>query len=94
MAQTNLNIRIDEGLKRQFDALCDELGLTMTNALNMCIKTIVRFQGFPFEISTHVPNAETLQAIDDTNNHRNLIGPFNSTEELMKSLLTDDESEN
>lgn len=27
MAQTNVNIRMDEGLKQQFDRLCNELGL-------------------------------------------------------------------
>lgn len=30
MAQTNLNIRIDENVKIEFDKLCTELGLTMT----------------------------------------------------------------
>ncbi|MBR0204557.1 MAG: hypothetical protein IJQ56_09350 [Synergistaceae bacterium] len=33
------------------------------------------------------PNEETLQAIDDVNNRRNLIGPFNSAEEMMKAVL-------
>ena len=33
------------------------------------------------------PNDETLQAIDDVNNRRNLIGPFNSAEEMMKAVL-------
>ena len=30
MAQTNVNIRMEENLKKQFDNLCNELGLTMT----------------------------------------------------------------
>ena len=29
MAQTNINIRMDENLKRDFDALCGDLGLTI-----------------------------------------------------------------
>ncbi len=32
-------------------------------------------------------NKETLEAIDDVMNNRNLIGPFNSAEELMKAVL-------
>ncbi|MDR0221718.1 MAG: type II toxin-antitoxin system antitoxin, RelB/DinJ family, partial [Lachnospiraceae bacterium] len=34
MAQTNVNIRMDEDLKREFDSTCQDLGLTMTTAFN------------------------------------------------------------
>lgn len=90
MAQTNINIRMDEKLKRDFDALCGDLGLTMTVAFTVFAKRMVREKGIPFDVSMHVPNAETLAAIDDVNNHRNLRGPFNSVEELMADLNADD----
>ena len=32
MAQTNINIRIDEDLKKQFEAFCSDIGMTMTTA--------------------------------------------------------------
>ena len=51
MAQTNVNIRMDDVLKQQFDTLCNELGLTMSTAFNIFAKTMVRQQGIPFEIS-------------------------------------------
>ena len=37
-----------------------------------------------------VPNAETLEAIEDVRNGRNLVGPFYTVEELMKYLNADD----
>lgn len=46
MAQTNINIRMDENLKQQFNRLCNELGLNMTTAFNIFAKTIVRQQNF------------------------------------------------
>ena len=49
MAQTNVNIRMDDVLKQQFDTLCNELGLTMSTAFNIFAKTMVRQQGIPFE---------------------------------------------
>ncbi len=55
MAQTNINIRMDDTLKQQFDHLCNELGLTMTAAFNIFAKTMVRQQKIPFEISLNVP---------------------------------------
>ena len=38
MAQTNINIRMDDNLKQQFDWLCNELGLNMTTAINILLK--------------------------------------------------------
>lgn len=51
MAQTNVNIRMDENLKQQFDLLCNELGLNMSTAFNIFARTMVRQQRVPFEIS-------------------------------------------
>ena len=59
MAQTNINIRMDEQLKKQFDHLCNELGMNMTTAFNIFAKTMVRQQRIPFEVSLETPNAET-----------------------------------
>jgi len=49
MAQ--VNIRIDDDLKEKADSLFDELGLNMTTAFNMFIKTAIRQQGIPFDLS-------------------------------------------
>ena len=86
MAQTKVNIRMDEGLKKQFDKLCNELGLNMTTAFNIFAKTVVRQQRIPFELSLDIPNSETLAAIDDVNKGRNLSKTFHSVEELMEDL--------
>ncbi len=86
MAQTNVNIRMDETLKQQFDHLCSELGLNMSTAFNIFAKTMVRQQKIPFEVSLNVPNPETLAAIDDVNNGRNLSKTFHSVAELMEDL--------
>ena len=86
MAQTNVNIRMDETLKKQFECLCNDLGLNMSTAFNVFAKTMVRQQKIPFEIALDVPNAETLAAIDDVNHGRNLSRSFHSVTELMEDL--------
>lgn len=86
MAQTNINIRMDDNLKQQFDLLCNELGLSMTTAFTIFAKTMVRQQKIPFEVAMDVPNSETLAAIDDVNHERNLSKPFHSVTELMEDL--------
>lgn len=86
MSQTNINIRMDDTLKQQFDHICNELGLNMSVAVNIFAKTMVRQQKIPFEVSLDTPNAETLAAIDDVNNERNLSRTFHSVKELMEDL--------
>ncbi len=51
MGQTNLNIRMDEDLKRQFEVFCSDVGMNMTTAVNMFVKIAVRERKIPFEIS-------------------------------------------
>ncbi|MCR4437282.1 MAG: type II toxin-antitoxin system RelB/DinJ family antitoxin [Peptococcaceae bacterium] len=83
---TNLNIRIDEELKRQADAIFSELGLNMSTAINMFLRYSVRYGGIPFELRVEKPNAETLAAIDDVNSNRNMSKTFTSVDDLMEDL--------
>jgi len=50
MAQTNVNIRMDEELKRNFERLCDDMGLTVTTAITAFAKAAVRKNRMPFEL--------------------------------------------
>ena len=52
MAQTNVNIRMDEELKKQFDKFCQDVGMTMTTAICVFVKKAVREQRIPFEIES------------------------------------------
>ncbi len=51
MAQTSINIRMDEELKRDFDTFCSEIGMSMTTAFCIFAKTAVREQRIPFVLS-------------------------------------------
>ncbi|MDR1001487.1 MAG: type II toxin-antitoxin system RelB/DinJ family antitoxin [Clostridiales bacterium] len=90
MATTNLNIRIDEDLKKQAEGIFNELGLNMSTALTVFLRQTVRSNGIPFEMRLETPNAETLAAMEDVRLKRNLRGPFNSVKELMEDLNADD----
>ena len=63
MAQTNVNIRIDEMDKRLFDEICGQLGMTMSTAFNIFAKAVIRQGGIPIDLRVDSPNAETLEAI-------------------------------
>ncbi|MGB0843621.1 MAG: type II toxin-antitoxin system RelB/DinJ family antitoxin [Alphaproteobacteria bacterium] len=62
---TKLNIRIDGALKTETEAVLQELGMTMADAVRMTFRQIVMQQRIPFDVS--VPNATTLAALaEDT----------------------------
>lgn len=52
MSQTvNVNFRIDSDLKRQMDAICEELGMSLTTAFTIFAKKVCREKKIPFEVS-------------------------------------------
>lgn len=51
MAQTTINVRIDEDLKAKFSKFCDSVGMTMSTAICMFAKDTVRNQSLPFEVT-------------------------------------------
>jgi addiction module RelB/DinJ family antitoxin len=64
MAQATFSVRMDEGLKRQFDALCADFGMNATTAFNIFARAVVRERRIPFEIqaSSEVTRASGAQA--------------------------------
>ena len=65
MANTNINIRMDSNLKRQFEAFCADMGMSMTTAFNIFAKKAVREYRIPFEIGAEIPNNDTKAAISE-----------------------------
>ena len=68
MAATNLNIRSDKAIKEQAEQIFNELGLNMTTAINLFLRTAIREHGIPFELKLDVPNDTTAAAIEEGRN--------------------------
>ena len=56
MAQTTVNVRMDEELKKQLEWLCGELGMSISTAITVFAKTAVREGRIPFELRVSQPN--------------------------------------
>ena len=92
MASTNVNIRMDADLKKQFETFCADVGLTMTAAFNVFAKKAVREQRIPFEIGYDIPNEETREAIREAQQMKadSTIGKtYTDVDAMMKELLSD-----
>ena len=63
--QTTVNVRMDADLKREFDKVCNDLGLTMTAAVTILAKKMTREKRIPFEVSMDPFYSESnLAALD------------------------------
>ena len=51
MGEATFSVRMDEGLKNDFDALCEDFGMSMTTAINVFARAVVRQRRIPFEIA-------------------------------------------
>ena len=80
---------MDDKLKKQFDNLCNELGLTMSTAINIFVKKVVREKGIPFALSLNDYNEETQNAIEETEKGIGLSKVYDDVDELMNDLLKD-----
>lgn len=91
MAQATVRVRMDENLKREFDALCADFGMSAATAFNVFARAVVRERGIPFSIqaSDSPLDPETAEALEDARLMRNLYGPYDTGEEAVKAMLED-----
>ena len=62
---TNLNIRMERDVKEQAEQIFNDLGLTMTAAINLFLRTAIRERGISFSLKLDVPNETTASAIEE-----------------------------
>lgn len=65
VAMTNLNIRTDKEIKEQAEAIFSELGLNITTAINIFLRTAIRENGIPFDLRLDLFNNRTIAAIEE-----------------------------
>lgn len=53
MAQTTFTIRMDEDVKKEFNRLCESIGLTMTTAFCVFAKKAISEQRIPFDLTAN-----------------------------------------
>ncbi len=85
---TNLNIRTDKEVKKQAEMICSELGITMTAAVNMFLRAVVRKRGIPFELQLEKQNETTLKAIEEGRKiaKDDIVKGYTNIEDLKKAL--------
>ena len=66
MAKTDtLHIRIEPSVKKRAEETLNDLGLSITEAINVFLNQVILNDGIPFEVRKPKFNKETIQAIED-----------------------------
>jgi len=63
-----LSTRIDHETKLAFTHVCDEIGLSPSQAIKLFAKAVINYGGIPFELRSKTPNSKTLEAIQELEN--------------------------
>ena len=86
MAKTNtLHIRIEPIVKEKAEATLNELGLSITEAVNVFLRQVILNDGLPFEVRKPY-NKETMKVLEDTKKGKNLSKAFNNVNEMFEEL--------
>ena len=72
MSTTNINIRVNTELKKSAELLFDDLGLNMSTAITMFLKSAVNHNGIPFEVKRVVREPLALGAMTAEELHAEL----------------------
>ena len=70
MAITDIHVRVDENVKNETENILKELGLTISDLVNITMRKTIRERGIPFDtrLSTmrdSLPENMTVDSIDD-----------------------------
>ncbi|MCY7297102.1 type II toxin-antitoxin system RelB/DinJ family antitoxin [Alteromonas sp. a30] len=60
-----LSTRIDHDTKLAFTNVCEDMGLSTSQALKLFAKAVINYGGIPFELKAKTPNTLTASAIDE-----------------------------
>lgn len=65
MKNEMLSTRIDHDTKLAFTNVCEEMGLSPSQAIKLFAKAVINYGGIPFELKAKQPNALTTKAIEE-----------------------------
>ncbi len=92
MATTNINVRVDSMLKQEAEALFNDLGLNMSSAINMFLRSAIMHNGIPFEVKRQTPNEETKAALGEYEEMKKNPGNYkryDSFDEILDEVFAD-----
>lgn len=86
MNQSIISVRVNENDKKKFEMFCNSIGLNISNAVNLFIKTVLREQKIPFEIKNDSFEDEVCKKLKEAENEMENNTKRYSEEEILESM--------
>ncbi len=87
---TNFTMRIDRDLKKEAEALFEDLGMSLSTAFTVFLKQALRDQGMPFLVERRKAPSEELRAAmaeaDDIRAHPGRYKSYSSFQEILDEV--------
>ena len=87
-----ISLRVDDDVKRRAEQVLDDIGLSMSAAINVFLRKVAREHRIPFELSADELNAETVEAIQELSRMKadpGLGKTYTDVDQMMDKLLSD-----
>lgn len=91
MSTANINVRVDSELKKESEELFKDLGLNMSTAITMFLKSAVSYNGIPFDIKRTEPNSETKAALAEYESMKKpgAYKHYHSFDDMLREVTND-----
>lgn len=86
MENSTLTLIMDSELEAQAAALFASLGMDLSTATALFYQQALRCHGFPFEVESDEPNADTYRAMEAAEKGEDMYGPYDSAADFMAAL--------
>ena len=100
MKTANYNIRLDPTIKAKAEETFAEFGLNLSEAINVFLHMSIKRHGFPFDIRDSRLNADTLLAMQETeqiieeyNKGSRIAKPFTNARDMFDAMDEEDRAD-
>jgi len=78
----NIQIRISDELKSDAEAIFNDIGISISEAIRLFFKQTVNHGGIPFQLKQKQPNQETLQAFKEAEENLDQLKKYKDVDSI------------
>ncbi len=86
MESMTINVRVNADDKKIFEQFCENVGMNVSTAVNMFIKSVIREQKLPFEVKSDISNEIIYQKLKEAEKEMKNTKKRYSISEIEESM--------
>ena len=86
MESMTINVRVNADDKKIFEQFCEDVGMNVSTAVNMFIKSVIREKKLPFEVKSDISNEIIYQKLKEAEKEMKNTKKRYSISEIEESM--------